>query len=208
MTSAKAQSDKRPEPEQHDIIITVGAASSFVGLQQISNSTSSGYYNPNGTMNAFSYPAGVVNVDWSWKERLSIGGCFSWQEIGYRFNNYNYTPSGSSIQSNPVLINWVDTYDRYNLAVRLLYQFVQTKDFQMYFGVRGGYTWWSRRSTNPDPFYNFDPYNEYSHIFITPVSIQSVMGMRYFFNETIGINAEVGIGAPYALLLGVTGKFK
>jgi hypothetical protein len=170
-TSARAQSDKRPLPEQHDIIITAGVASSFVGLQQTANSNSGGYNNV-GTMNAFTFPVGVVNVDWGWKERLSVGGCFSWQEIGYKFNNYTYATSSSSIQSNPGTLSWVDTYDRYNLGVRLLYQFVQTKNFQMYFGVRGGYTWWTRRSTNPDPFYNFSPYDEYSRIFISPISIQ------------------------------------
>jgi hypothetical protein len=187
-----------------DVFVTLGGAASFtsLGVNSFWGSNTS-----NNTIIPFSSPALCGNVDFLATERISIGGCYSWQQFGNRFDHYigyyNYYQN-----SPPLPQSWTDTYNRYNIAGRVLYHFLNTPHINMYLGARAGYTYWTRSTTNSDPTYDYSPADKLHAIFLAPFSLQSVFGMRYMFNENFGLNAEAGIGAPYAFLLGLCGSFE
>jgi hypothetical protein len=196
-----------------DFVFTGGAAVSFTqfGTQPFLGGSNLYYTGSNnGSITPWSYPAYVLNAERGMSDRISLGVCMSWQSLGYKFNNIAYPSQNYNYQyGNPPspLVSWTDTYNRYNVSMRGLYHFVNSNEWDLYLGVRIGYTWWDRQSTNPDPAYNYSYRDEYSSIFITPISIQSVLGLRYFFSDNFGINGELGIGAPYAGMLGISVRF-
>jgi hypothetical protein len=183
------------------LLITAGGATSFTGIGNMLN------INGDGTSTPFSYPAIALNTDLLIKRDLSLGLCFSMQEMGYNFTGpYNYNAPNGVANGYQNILSWKDTYNRYNVSARGLYHFINKEHFSMYTGVRVGYTWWSRSSNNPDPFYNYSYYDKFKHMTLTPLSVQAIWGIRYFFTDEIGANLEVGLGAPYLLLLGVSVK--
>jgi hypothetical protein len=188
----------------NSIVFTAGGALSFV--QTGEPFTSNNVYLSTGTFSRSSYPAIALNADFRTSDRISLGACLSMQTLGFDFKNvpypnYQYNSGTSPAQS------WDDTYHRYNASARLLYYFLREPNIEMYLGARAGYTWWDRSSTNSDPGYTYGIYDEYGKIFPMPVSIQAVFGMRYFFSDNFGLTTEAGIGAPYALMLGVSIRF-
>jgi hypothetical protein len=199
-------SEIRAQIKPNEVVFTGGAALSYTQFgPDVFNGGSTGYNN--GNLTHWSYPAYILNGDLGITDRLSLGAALSWQTIGINFNKIPYPYSYSYYQTGSPPQTWVDTYDRYNVSGRALYHFIREKELDMYLGVRIGYTWWDRKTTNNDPSYNYSLYDEYSKIFIMPLSIQSVLGFRYYFSDYVGLNAELGIGAPYALMLGLNLKF-
>jgi hypothetical protein len=195
----------KAQTKQNEVVFSIGGALSFT---QFGLNSLVGYSNQ-GTISRWSYPAFVLNGDVGLSDRISLGACFSWQTLGFNFsdvpypnNNYTYYGNTPSPQQS-----WTDTYQRFNVSARGLYHFVRQKDWDLYLGVRIGYTWWDRNSNNTDPLYDYSKADEYKSILPMPVAIQSLFGMRYFFSDYFGINGEVGVGAPYALMLGVNVKF-
>jgi hypothetical protein len=201
--STNSKSQQNPNA----VVFTAGAGASFVQVADPFNT--SGTYFSAGNFSRWSYPAYILNCDFRTSDRLSLGACLSWQSLGFNFTNVPYpnTQSNNYYNNPSPQESWGDSYNRYNIAARVLYYFVREQNLDAYFGARAGYTWWDRSTTNSDPSYNFSIYDEYSKIFLTPVGLQAIFGMRYFFSQNFGITAEGGIGPPYALLLGLNVRF-
>ncbi len=197
----------RAQIKPNEVVFTGGAALSYTqfGTDVFNGGLTGNFYS--GNLSRWSYPAFVLNGDVGITDRLSLGAAFSWQTIGFNFKNVPYPYGYSYYQTPSPPQTWVDTYDRFNVSGRALYHFIREKELDMYLGVRIGYTWWDRKTTNNDPSYSYSLYDEYSKIFLMPVSIQSVLGFRYYFSDYVGLNAELGIGPPYALMLGLNLKF-
>jgi hypothetical protein len=184
-------------------MITAGGATSFTGIDHVLSSNSIPF-----SGNVFSYPALAINADYLLKRGVSLGACFSWQEMGYRYPSvsYDYQNAQGSKTGSSAYLTWTDTYHRYNTSIRALYHYVNYEKFDMYTGFRAGYTWWSRSTTNPDPYYDYYLNDKFLSLHRIPLSLQAVWGFKWYFSDELGANLEVGLGAPYMFQLGVAYK--
>lgn len=91
--------------------------------------------------------------------------------------------------------NYRDDIRCINIGARGLFDIVQDENFTAYMGVRFSYTNWSASTTNQvagyDPLDTFD---------LGSFGIQPLLGLTYYTNSPVGINAEIGWGVYYAAI--------
>ncbi len=187
------------------ILITAGVAFNFSDFNFKRRyddggfSTVSTFY----SLSSKSSPFYNLVVDYGLFEKISLGlaagyqtTVVDWGRTGY-YDNYNFVADTS---------NGSDTWTRIHVALRGDYRIIAKKNLGLYAGLRLGYNYYSVKSnataTNPD-------YLTKLNMHPLPVSVQAHIGFSYWLNGIVGLNTEfgVGIGGPYILGVGITGKF-
>jgi hypothetical protein len=133
-------------------------------------------------------------------------GWYAHTVIIYFFDDYY----GSGPQAYEITIN------KFRLLPRFMFHIGKNPKLDPYIAVGIGYFSRSLAFSLSNPAYNYPspvngnlypanwPFEEH----ITPVTLTSKFGFRYFFlDNRIGIGAEVGFGGP-ALAFGITVKFR
>lgn len=173
MSTAQAQNEK------NSMVFTLGVANSLVGtVLQLG-----------GTSNA--YPAFNAGIDLGASEKVSLGLHYANQQ--FNFTTINYLSSLSQYS------DFQNTVYRHNAGFRVLFHpLSKAEDRDFYIGVRLG--WMFHTGT-----YNT---NEIGGVGINNsirdrYTQQLVLGYRYFWNESFGVNIEGGIGNPYMFNLGL-----
>jgi hypothetical protein len=114
-------------------------------------------------------------------------------DVIYNSNNISYTQIDSLNPLNS--INYERTMDRLRVQMRFNFHFnVTNPNLDAYFGVAAGTNSRFKKyyvngvETINDSFIG-------SGILI-PFSLRVCTGMRYYFNQNFGLNAEIGLGGP------------
>lgn len=169
-------------------VVTLGAGYSFVGALFDAVST-----------DATAAPAILVMYDYAIGDKFTLGAAFSYQSMGYSFDNTYYSTA------NVPMTEVVEfKYARMNFGIRPLFHFGNNDDMDWYTGLRIGYQTWAVSNDSNDPFY-IDG-DEAIEVLSRP-TVQPLLGARYFFTENIGVNLEVGLGSPYVAMVGANFRF-
>lgn len=185
--------------EKGKSVVTVGAGSSlaslvFAFLKTVNNQTGSFGYTLTST------PVIIGAYDYAIADKFSLGAAFSYQTFAIGYTDYTYTNN----QGNSMVGSFTDRLTRINVGLRPLVHFGDDEHLDNYFGARISYTSWSYSTNNPDPYYAID--GTYSSA-VKPIKVQVLYGIRYFFNDLIGINGEIAIGPSYYIMGGLNFKF-
>ena len=147
--------------------------------------------------NLYSVPPISGAIDYGISDRFSLGVAATYQGFGL---NYDAEIAGQSE-------NVEGDFSCINIGLRPLFHFGQSEDLDIYAGIRVSTSIWNAssdaQSNNPD----YDPLEDWNLGFGSPVKLQPVLGMAYFFgNGNIGINGEIAT-APYLVSLGAKARF-
>lgn len=109
-------------------------------------------------------------------EKIGLGGEFTYADAGV---NYQSGTTG----------NWEKAgVSKIRILGRFNYHFGTTEKIDPYFALGAGY----KRTT----YYDSGASNLNQTLNLVPVSFKLALGMRVFFDDLIGLNAEIGIGGP------------
>jgi hypothetical protein len=140
-------------------------------------------------------PGISTSVDVGLSNRFSMGVAVFYQQANARFSSY-IDPTDSVRYTGDFYFK----AKRQNYAVRALFHFGDSDDFDPYFGIRLGMARWSFSDNLPTPFIDRD-------FFRKRVLPQALFGVRYFFLPFLGVNAEIAVGFPYYLSTGINFRF-
>ncbi|TND10341.1 MAG: hypothetical protein FD123_589 [Bacteroidetes bacterium] len=135
--------------------------------------------------------------DFGISDRFSVGAAYTYQGLTVKYSSYT-DPNGNVITGN-----FTDRLTRQNFGVRALFHFGDNDDLDTYAGARFGYTMWNYSSSAPNGYDNSDILSGFG----SPIKPQALFGMRYFFTDNIGANAEFAIGPTYFMLFGINARF-
>jgi len=138
-------------------------------------------------------------VDYGLTQKSSIGLAVSYQSEVVQDNDYSF------LNANKI--------SRTNFAVRFLKHLNKRHpNFDNYFGLRVGCSYWVDKPISSGENQNLAVSIPFYYFLETPnslvPSIQFLFGMRFYFNDTIGIHIEAGIGSPYLVESGISFRFK
>ncbi len=142
-------------------------------------------------------PAGI-RAEYMVADKFGIG-------IDFIYNSNNASGTIDSLNSDGTVHS---TYDltiysqRYRVHMRMNYHFVSTDALDAYVGFGAGYN--QRRFGYRTDYPNYE--NDGFSGALLPISIRVALGMRYYFTDNIGFNAEMGLGGP-TLSAGLSLKF-
>ncbi len=172
---------------QGESVVTVGLGWSLVGalFGNTSNATT------------FSTPAFLGHYDYALGDKFSLGAAFSYQSMGLNYTNYTYTNNAGVLVTEDIK----STYTRTNIGIRPLFHFGDNSDMDMYAGVRLGYQIWKHSHNSSDATWSE------VNVFNSRPTVQPLFGIRYFFTDLIGFNAEIGLGSPYVTMAGINLRF-
>ncbi|MES2590938.1 MAG: DUF3575 domain-containing protein [Bacteroidota bacterium] len=129
-------------------------------------------------------PSINASLDYAIKNKFSLGAGVTHTQL----DRFSSIYSGSVYSGN---------LSRTNIGVRALYHFVERPNWDMYTGLRLGASIWAGSGT-------------YDHLIFSTSNgsviptLQGLFGIRYMVQDWLGLNAEIGIGAPYAISVGVS----
>jgi hypothetical protein len=143
-------------------------------------------------------PVLIGAYDYGISDRFSVGIAYSYQSLTLKYENY------TDLNGNLVVGSFTDRLTRQNFGLRPLFHFGDNDDLDIYAGLRLSLMRWSYSSDRPDISDNFA-----TNILggISPVKVQGLFGMRYFFTENIGFNTELAIGPSYFAMVGINARF-
>ncbi len=173
--------------QNQDYKSTITAGVGFSAVSIIFNAISTSY----GSFKYESAPALQVSYDYLISDIISAGVAVSNQNMSYEYNYYDAT-------TNTDIFADV-TASRTNIALRGLAHYGKQTDFDLYSGLRLGYTIWSFDANVQD----YDTGGIGS--MFAPQLI--LFGARGYFTEHIGANAELSIGSPHYLSFGLNARF-
>lgn len=171
--------------EDYKSTITLDAGFSLVGA--IFNATTINGEDPSSS----ALPAFQITYDYGLQNWISLGAAVSFQSMSVdavTFDNSSNT------------ITYTDNVRRLNLALRALVHYANDGNVDLYSGLRFGVTNWSGSSDNPNNEYDLYDYWGISTNFAPQLVL---FGIRGYFTDNIGANAELTIGAPYFFALGL-----
>ncbi len=186
------------QKEKGQSVVTVGAGASLVGI--LFKAITTPVNSSGGSAKFSSTPAILAMYDFGVTDRFSIGAAFSYQSFTGTFTDWAYDNSLGGVS----VATFKDRVTRLNYAVRPLFHLGNNDDMDMYIGPRIGMTQWTFSSNNPDPYYDS---GDFYDGFTSRIRVQVLYGIRYFFNEHIGLNGEIAIGTPYYMMGGINFKF-
>lgn len=128
-------------------------------------------------------------------DRIGVGFDVIYNSFSASYTTYDTTYNS---QNQPVVSRYDDEakMSRLRVQARFNYHFdVSNPNLDAYFGVGAG--------TNTR-FYKFyrngaedqEDFEEGTSATLIPVSFRLCTGMRYYFSENLGVNAEIGLGGP------------
>lgn len=116
--------------------------------------------------------------------------------------------ANTTIQWSDNSYSYKTTVERIRVAVTGNWHFATTAKFDPYFMAHVGYANYNYKF---DAVANYDsipasPHPKPDIQFMIPIALRVGMGARYFFNNNLGVNAEVGLGGIF-LTAGLTYKW-
>lgn len=143
-------------------------------------------------------PVLIGAYDYGISDRFSVGVAYSYQGLTLKYDNY------IDMNGNTVIGSFTDRLTRQNFGIRPLFHFGDNDDLDIYAGLRLSFMRWSYTTDRPDLTSSFA-----TEILggVSPVKVQGLFGMRYFFTENIGFNTELAIGPSYFAMIGVNARF-
>lgn len=166
---------------------TIGASFSMTGLIFTALNNSVGN---NSTVTTTSLPGMNAMLDYGISDRFSAGAAYYYQ---------SWSGKWSSTDSNGVSQDYSYSVARQNAGVRALFHFGDNENLDTYAGARFGVSFWSTKT-------NYVGSLDLGK-FTTRVWPQAIFGMRYYFSEFVGVNAEFGFGPPYYIMFGLNARF-
>jgi opacity protein-like surface antigen len=135
-------------------------------------------------------------------DNIGLGLEYTYAAVSAKYNYVrNYTNNN---QNFTVLESYNAKLTKQRLLVRVNFHFNTTEKLDVYGTAGLGY---KKSQLKTDNLYNtLEVISFNTSINLVPISIRGGIGMRYFFTQNIGINAELGIGGPL-IQAGLTGKF-
>ncbi len=175
---------------QGQMNVTVGGAFSLTGL--VGTSLTSAISAADGR--ASSTPGLAGMFDYGISDRFSLGAAYNFQQFTVKFSSY--------VDNNGNTVNGDFKYSltRNNVGLRALFHFGDNDDLDTYAGARFGYTIWKTNTNAPGLALT-------DNFFKSRLWPQALFGMRYYFTENIGVNAEFAIGPPYYMMFGLNFRF-
>jgi hypothetical protein len=142
-------------------------------------------------------PCGV-RAEYFLADKFGIG-------IDFIYNSFNITGSQDSLNADQTVYKSYDykaSAQRYRAQLRMNYHFASTENLDAYFGFGVGTN--NRRYVAKSDNPNFKDDSQTATLM--PVSARIALGLRYYFNNNIGLNTEIGIGGP-AISAGISFRF-
>lgn len=133
-----------------------------------------------------SVPAIQFTYDRGLSSFFSLGAAASYQGMKIDYSDITYG-------------DYKTTISRLNVACRALFHYANSGKLDMYSGLRLGYTNWGVSTTSKDPDYVADDVVKGGGF--APQVI--LFGIRGYFTDHIGLNFEVGVGAPHYTSIGL-----
>lgn len=143
-------------------------------------------------------PVLIGAYDYGISDRFSVGIAYSYQSLTLKYDNY------TDMNGNLVLGSFTDRLARQNFGLRPLFHFGDNDDLDIYAGLRLSFMRWSYTTDRPDLADNFA-----TELLggASPIKVQGLFGMRYFFTENLGFNTELAIGPSYFAMIGINARF-
>jgi len=151
-------------------------------------------FNPYDKLEYSSTPVLAGSYDYGVSDIFSVGVAASYQSFTEQYSSTKY----ASFLLEPTF-KVVTT--RTNIAVRPLFHISNTDKFDLYGGLRIGYTIWEHNVSTDKIKVEFPSFEQ------DGFALQALLGMRYFFGDFIGVGLELSIGSPYFTMAGVNFKF-
>jgi hypothetical protein len=185
---------------QGQSVVTGGVGFSFVGLLLgvIDNTVDAAT-----DIRSTKTPVIIGAYDYGISDRFSIGVGYTYQGITMKYDSY-FKPSINGGPDTTITGDFKDRLSRQNFGIRPLFHFGDNDDFDIYAGLRLSFVRWSYNTNRPD----LDVSGATSLLSgASPVKVQGLFGMRYFFTENIGFNTELAIGPSYFAMVGINARF-
>lgn len=121
-------------------------------------------------------------------DNFGVGVDFIYNSLGVKYNYEDWDTLGITHTYEDKI-----NQQRIRVQLRMNYHFAQTEQVDAYVGFGAGTSIrrFSYSSDNP----NFTEPDAVSGALI-PVSLRLALGVRYYFTDFLGINAEIGLGGP------------
>ncbi len=154
--------------------------------------------------------SGSTQTNFSIKGFGPVGGRFEYMvsdnvglgaEVNYSTTSVEYTDVVTS-GAHPGIYDYRFAYNRLRIMGAFGLHFGQSENFDAFWAVRAGYAGRTYTQTTTDP--------DYSAINVkglSPLAFRTAIGVRYFFTDNIGLNAEIGIGGGPLMTAGLSFKF-
>ncbi len=143
-------------------------------------------------------PTIAVTYDYAITDNFSIGLAAAHQSAGGEFSN-----TFLNDDLNEVTETAKTTVSRTNVAIRPLLHYGGNDQLDLYSGLRVGMLFRSIETESTDP--DIDVLGDFNGSRFSLGLV--VFGMRYFFTDNVGINADLQLGTPYVVSGGVAIKF-
>lgn len=133
-------------------------------------------------------------------EKFGMGLEYTYARVTVKYiDSYTNSSGGASSQS------FTDAITKQRILLRMAFHFGESDKLDPYFCFGGGYKSAKYTSNNSN---NTQAELETisAALNLIPVSFRVGGGVRYFFTENIGVNAEVGLGGP-VVQAGISAKF-
>lgn len=136
-------------------------------------------------------------IDMSILDNISVG-------IAYSHKEFYWTDAfEDTIQGQPVLASATIAIQKRNYAIRGLYHFETSENFEIYTGLRLGMTHWKIDINANAEALDRSPVSDFS-LPATYPSIQVLGGFRHYFGRVFGWFGEIGVGtSPYFCSIGI-----
>jgi hypothetical protein len=133
-------------------------------------------------------------------EDIGIGLEYTFAGVYMQYYDINTNSNGLTIAGY-----YNASLTKQRILGRVNFHYATTAHFDPYACIGAGYKKSVLKTTNPYDNYSVDAFNT-GILNAFPVSFRLGVGVRYFFNDYIGLNIEGGIGGP-SVQGGVTVKF-
>lgn len=111
---------------------------------------------------------------------------------------FTYADAYVNYQSGLSMLWYKAGISKYRIIGRMNYHFATTEEFDPYFAIGVGI-----KQTN---VYSTEPGAGKVNVNLVPVAFRIGLGGHYYFNDILGLNAEVGLGGPI-IHLGLSCRF-
>ena len=145
-------------------------------------------------------PAISLAFDYGIGEVFSIGAMYSFQSFSGQINDYTWVDENFDTRTES--IDFGLTRNNIVLLPRFHYKLDNDK-IDLYSGLRLGYLFWGGEVESTDP--NFDDFDAFAGG--RPTFGLVPLGGRFYFNDNIGANFELALGAPYVASVGAQYRF-
>lgn len=181
---AQNVSDVEPTLKKGNILCTAGVGFPSILRLYLKKETKQTEYHIAG------YGPLIFKVDYVLLKNFSVG-----VDATYNYTDLYYFDDGRDDNNVWSVYRYGVRVKEFSANLRLNYHFINKKKWDMYAGAGMGYGAINVEtySTAPRPSYYLN-YN-----FPKPLSFESTVGARYFFNKHLGLYSEIGLGRSWVL---------